>query len=51
MVHTIFQIPTQGYLLILFETSVVIECLKNAHVIIIDKMSMMTTNMLCVVEQ
>jgi hypothetical protein len=29
----------------------VIERFKNAHVIIIDEMLMMTNNMLCVVEQ
>jgi hypothetical protein len=39
------------YLSIVLETSVVIEIFKNAHVIIINKMSMMTSNMLSVVEQ
>jgi hypothetical protein len=50
IVSTTFQIPTQRYLSILLEPSVIIECFKNTHVIIIDEMSMMP-NMLCVVEQ
>jgi len=48
---TTFQIPTWRYLSILHEPNVIIICFKNTHVIIIDEMSMMTNNMLCVVEQ
>ncbi len=50
-ISTTFRIPTRRYLSILPEPSVIIECLKNTHVIIIDEMSMMPNNMLCVVEQ
>ena len=51
IVHAVFRIPTHGYLFVLHEPSPVLTKLKNANVIIIDEMSMMTSNMLCAVEQ
>ncbi|CAM6007730.1 unnamed protein product [Sphagnum balticum] len=45
-ISTTFRIPTQRYLSILPKPSVIIECFKNTHVIIIDEMSMMPNNML-----
>ena len=50
-VHIVFRIPTHGYLFVLPEPSPILTKLKNADVIIIDEMSMMTSNMLCAVEQ
>ena len=50
-VHTIFRIPTHGYLSVLPELNLVLTKLMNADIIIIDEMSMMTNNMLCGVEQ
>ncbi len=50
-IHIAFCIPVQGYLSILLEPSNVIEKLKIANVIIINEMSMMTNNILCVMEQ
>ena len=50
-IHTVFRIPTHGYLSMLPKPSPVLTKLNNANVIIIDEMSMMTSNMLCAVEQ
>ena len=50
-VHTMFRIPTHGYLSVLHEPSLILTTLKNADVIIIDEISMMTSNMLCAVEE
>jgi hypothetical protein len=50
-IHTVFRIPTHGYLSVLPKLNPVLTKLKNAYVIIIDEMSMMTSNMLCAVEQ
>lgn len=50
-VHIAFCIPTCGYLLVLLEPQNVKEKLKSTNIIIIDEMSMMTNNMLCIVEQ
>jgi hypothetical protein len=49
--HTAFRIPTCEYLLVLLEPHNVKEKLKSTNVIVIDEMSMMTNNMLCIVEQ
>ncbi len=51
IVYTAFHIPTHGYLSILPKPHNVIEKLKSTNVIIIDEMSMMTSNMLCAIEQ
>ena len=48
--HTLFRIPSRGYLSPLQEPSIVLERLQLANVIIIDEMSMMTSYMLCTVE-
>ena len=48
--HTLFRIPSQGYLSPLQEPSIVLERLQMADVIIIDEMSMMTSYVLCTVE-
>jgi hypothetical protein len=45
--HTTFYIPTCGYLFVLLEPHNVIEKLKSRFVIIIDEMSMMTSTMVC----
>jgi hypothetical protein len=50
-IHIAFRIPVQGYLLILLEPHNVIKKLKIANLIIINEMSMMTSNILCVMEQ
>ncbi len=46
-----FCIPMQGYLSIFLEPNNIIEKLKIANVIIINEMSMMTSNIFCVMEQ
>ena len=51
IVHTTFHIPTCGYLSTLFEPSKVIDRLQDVDVIIIDEMLMMTSYMLCTMEQ
>jgi hypothetical protein len=48
--HTLFRIPSRGYLTPLAEPSTVLERLHSADVIVIDEMSMMTSYMLCTVE-
>jgi hypothetical protein len=48
--HTLFRIPSRGYLSPLPEPSTVLERLHSADVIVIDEMSMMTSYMLCTVE-
>jgi hypothetical protein len=48
--HTAFCIATHGYLFFPFELRNVIQKFKSTNVIIIDEMSMMTSNMLCIVE-
>ena len=50
-IHTVFHIPTHGCLSVLPKSSPVLTKLKNADIIIIDEMSMITSNMLCAVEQ
>jgi hypothetical protein len=50
-VHIAFRILVQGYLSILPKPSNVIEKLKIANVVIINEMSVMTNNILSVVEQ
>jgi hypothetical protein len=50
IVHIGFWILTQKYLSILHEPNNIIEHLKEKHVII-NEMSMMTCNKLCVIEQ
>jgi hypothetical protein len=49
--HTQFRIPICGYPFTLLEHSNILQTLQNAHVIIIDEMSMMTSTMLCAIEQ
>ncbi len=51
IVHTTFCILVHGYLSILLKLNNVMEKLKIANVIIINEMSMMISNILCVVEQ
>jgi len=46
IVHIAFCIATHGY----FEPHNVIQKLESTNVIVIDEMSMMTSNMLCIVE-
>jgi ATP-dependent exoDNAse (exonuclease V) alpha subunit len=48
--HSLFRIPSRGYLSPLPEPSTVLERLHSADVIVIDEMSMMTSYMLCTVE-
>ena len=48
--HTLFRIPSRGYLSPLPEPSTILERLHNANVIVIDEMSMITSYMLCTVE-
>ena len=48
--HTLFCIPSRGYLFPLKEPSIVLERLQMADVIIINEISMMTSYMLCTVE-
>ena len=48
--HTLFRIPSRGYLSPLQEPSPLLEKLQMADVIIIDEISMMTSYMLCTVE-
>jgi ATP-dependent exoDNAse (exonuclease V) alpha subunit len=48
--HTLFHIPSRGYLTPLPEPSTVLERLHSADVIVIDEMSMMISYMLCTVE-
>jgi hypothetical protein len=49
--HTQFRIPIRGYPSTLSKHSNILQTLQNAHVIIIDKMSMMTSTMLRAIEQ
>jgi hypothetical protein len=51
MVHTTFRIPTRGYLSCLPEPSKVLDKIKTSNVIIIDEMSMMTSDVLYTIEQ
>jgi len=46
-VHTTFHIPTHNYLSVFHEPNPILTRLKNANIIIINEMSMMTDNMLC----
>jgi ATP-dependent exoDNAse (exonuclease V) alpha subunit len=48
--HTLFRIPSRGYLSPLQEPSIVLERLQMADVIIVDEMSMMTSYMLSTIE-
>jgi hypothetical protein len=50
-IHTIFRIPTRGYLSCLPEPSKVLDKIKTSNVIIIDEMSMMTSYVLCAIEE
>jgi len=50
-IHTTFHILVRGYLSIFLEFNNIIEKLKIANVIIIDEMSLMTSNILCAMEQ
>ena len=50
-VHTVFRIPTHGYLSVKPEPSPFLTKLKDANVINIGEMSLMSSNMLCAVEQ
>lgn len=50
-VHIVFRKPTHGYFSVLSEPNLVLTKLKNADVIIIDEMSLTTTNMLCTMRQ
>jgi hypothetical protein len=51
IVHIAFHIPVQGYLSILPTPNNVIKKLKIVNLMIIDEMSMMTSNILCIMEQ
>ena len=50
-VHTTFRIPTRGYLYCLSKSSKVLNKMKTSNVIIINKVSMMTSYMLFAIEQ
>jgi hypothetical protein len=49
--HTQFRILVHGHLFILPKPSEILEILKQAHVIIIDEMSMMINIMFCAMKQ
>jgi hypothetical protein len=46
-----FKIPIKGYLIIIIKPSTTLEIIKQADVIVIDEMSMMTSIVLCPIEQ
>jgi DNA replication protein DnaC len=50
-VHTTFRIPTRGYLSCLPKSNKILDKIKTSDVIIIDEMSMLTSYVLCVIEQ
>ena len=50
-VYTTFRIPTVWYLSCLLELNKVLDKIKTIDVIIIDKMSMMTSYVLCTIKQ
>ena len=49
-VHTTFRIPTQKYLSCLIRSSKILNKINTSYEIIIDKMSMMTSYVLCAIE-
>lgn len=50
-IHIVFCIPTHGYLFGVPKPSSILTKLKNGNIISIDEMSIMTSNMLCLMEQ
>jgi hypothetical protein len=48
--HSMFKIPIRGYLIIIIELISILKMLKQAYLIVIDEMSMMTSIVLCAIE-
>jgi hypothetical protein len=46
-----FKIPIKGYLTTIIELSTTLEIIKQPEVIVINEMSMMTSIVLCAIEQ
>ncbi len=51
IVHSLFKIPIKGYLTTIIKPSSTLETLKQANLIVIDEMFMMTSIVLCTIEQ
>jgi hypothetical protein len=49
--HSMFKLPIRGYLTTVIEPSSTLEMLKQANLIVIDEMYMMTSIILCAIEQ
>ncbi len=49
--HSMFKIPIKGYLTTIIEPNTTLETIKQVHLIVIDEMSMMTSIVLCVIQQ
>jgi len=46
-----FKIPIRGYLITIIQLTSTLKMLKQAYLIVIDEMSMMTSIVLCAIEQ
>jgi hypothetical protein len=49
--HSMFKIPIRGYLITIIEQTSTLKMLKQAYLIVIDEMSMVTSIVLCAIEQ
>ncbi len=49
--HSMFKIPIKGHLTTIIEPNTTLEIIKQANLIVIDEMSMMTSISLGVIEQ